>query len=158
MLGFHIQGLRIKKGKKTTRTQMCDVHTDANIIAERNIPVEFNSIQEHGVELAWFIDPKCQYLGDDGVYHQVLTEKSIVPLFAWQGNGGKEIAKEVMAARALAVDARRNEIVNLASRDKIRQAFKKHGQGMQMERLQTIVSFVCGTMLILGTMVWVGGC
>jgi len=131
---------------------MCDLLTDDGRLVELEILAEYSCMVDDTLRLGWLIDSDNQYLAPDGTWRQILTEKSMIPV-----STRKESA-HLGDGESDSLELLDNDVFKLAAEDAVADQFRKADQNSLLDKLQWIVSVVCGTFLILGTMVWIGGC
>src|SRR3990170_2888065 len=71
---------QVKFGKIKKRSQICEILTDDGRWVDRELPVEYSCVVWEEAGLKFLLDPDNQYLAEDGLWHQILTETSAVPL------------------------------------------------------------------------------
>jgi len=144
---------QIKLGKRKERSQMCEVFTDDGRWIDRELPALNSCVDDEMVGTAFLLDPDNQFQAEDGNQHQLLTEKSQETLrlrkeqiHEEEGDGGKDELVEL-----------RNSLFRLTSEQKQAEQFKKAETSEAWNKFLWIVSIVCGTMVLIAGMNYIGG-
>lgn len=140
---------RITFGKRKARSVMVDLYTDDGRLVEIEIAAEYACMIDDDLRLAWMIDSENQYLHPDGTWRQVLSEKSMIPMCMRKVNVFTDGEHDEEDVEQLCKD-----VFKLAADDVVNDQFRKAARNAALEKLQWIVSIICGTMLCLGVMMW----
>lgn len=137
----------IKFGKRKERSQMCEILTDDGRWVDKELPALYSCVQDEQSGLAFLIDPQNQYLSEDNTWHQLLSEKSQVPICLREKSifqDGDNDEKELNDIS--------DQLFVLTSEQAQAEQFEKARQSEVWNKILWIVSIICGVMLLLGAM------
>ena len=135
---------RIKFGKIKERSQMCEVLTDDGRMIDKEFPVLYSCMDDESTGMAYMISPENQYKAEDGTMHQILTEKSQVPVCLRSEhylNDGVNDEKELENIG--------NEIFGLTFDQKMAEGYQKISDSSGWNKIILIVSIVMVTLLLI---------
>lgn len=146
-----IPGVRLT-GKRKGRSQICEVLTDDGRWLDKELPALYGCVDDEGAGLAFILDAANQYLAEDGYWHQLISEKSQVPIClreTSQYQNGVEDEKQLaeLASNIFVVSAERAQA----------EEFSKADMDDKMDKMLWIVCIVCGTLALFGAMAFFGG-
>ena len=137
----------IKLWKRKERSIICEVLTDDGRWIDKEMPVLNSFLADDGTRLAFLIDENNQYMAEDGNWHQLVTEKSIIPICLREtnmyqnGNNDKEELKKLA-----------DQIFKIRFKQAKAEQFSKAKQSESWNKFLWVVSIVCGTFLIIAAM------
>lgn len=126
---------------------MCEVFTDDGRWPDKELPVLSGCAADDETGMAFLINPDNQYLADDGTWHQLITEKSQIPICLRNKSvyeDGKNDEKELKDVS--------DDVYKMSFRQKQYEAIEKAKQSEIWNKLIWIVSIGCGTVLIIAAM------
>ncbi len=135
---------QIKLGKHKQRSQMCEVLTDDGRWVDIEIPAKFSCVDDEHSKMAFLLDPENQYWAEDNNWHQLLTEKSQLPLALRKQSvyqDGQNDEKEISKLG--------NDLFRLTWYQKKMEQFEKIKQSEVWNKLVLIVTIMCVTILII---------
>jgi len=143
---------QIKLGKRKERSQMCEVFTDDGRWKDKELPALNSCVDDESVGIAFLLDPENQYLAEDNNWHQLITEKSQIPLSLRKQNiyqGGHNDKAELAQLG--------NDLFKLTAEQKQAERFKNAQASEAWNKFLWIVSIVCGTMVLIAGMRYLWG-
>ena len=142
----------LKWGKRKTRSQMCEVFTIDGRWIDKEMPAFHSYMSVEEWTMAFLIDSNNQYQAEDGTWHQLITEKSQIPICLMQANvyqDGKDDEKELKELS--------DQIFKLTDEQAQAEQFAKAGKSEIWNKIMWIISIVCGTFLIVAAFSYFGG-
>jgi len=145
---------QIKFGKRKERSVMCEVFRDDGKWTVVELPALYSCVDNDMVKpgVAFLIDADNQYLAEDGNWHQLITEKSQIPICLRKVNmyqDGKNDDKEL--------EELGNELFIQTFEEKQVEAIEKAQQADKWDKVQRIVIIVCATILVIVGIRWITG-
>jgi len=141
---------QIKWGKHKEKSQMCEVLTTDGRLVIDEVPVTANSAVSDKYGCVFIIDYQEQYEAEDGTFHQLVSDKSRLPLMP--------VSETVLkAAKEKQLEGMVNDIFELTEDMKIYEQFANAKKSEFGETLKWIVSFVMGGFVIIAAIVHFGG-
>jgi hypothetical protein len=136
---------QVNLGKRKDKTQMCHVSTtDGRLVAEE-IPVVANCAMSDKFTALFLMDDTEQYLGPDGHFYQLYSDKSQIPLMPKSEAGKKALSEKNMAVSA-------NDIFDLTEEMKTYENIMSAKKNSFGETLKWIVSVVFGAFVIIAAL------
>lgn len=138
---------RITLGKRKERSQMCEILTDDGRWIDQELPALYSCVDWEDKGISFLLDSNNQYLAEDDNWHQLLSEKTQVPLCFRQTSiyqDGKDDEKDLKAVSG--------QLFKLTREDAKAQQFKKAKENEVWNRVVWAISIVCGTMLAIAAM------
>ena len=133
---------------------MCELFTDdGRLLTEYELPAHYKHVRDDGRRNAWLIDSDNQHKGEDGHWHQILNERSCVPLCLRKTSQYQDgIGDDDAELQKVADDI-------FKSTDERAQAeqFEKAEQSEAWNKIIWVVSIVCGTVLLVVGIRYFGG-
>jgi len=143
--------LTIKLGKRKERSQMCELMTTDGRWTDIELPVS-GCLDYEKPRLSFLIDSQNQYLAEDNQWHQLLTENSVIPICLRKRSvyqDGENDEKELSELGDQLYEQRYNQAKA--------EQFEIAKQSESWNKFLWLVSIVCGTMLIVAAMNFIGG-
>jgi hypothetical protein len=134
----------IKLGKRKERSLMCEVFTDDGRWVDREMPALSSCVDDEATGMTYLIDGDNQFLAEDNNWHQLLTEKSQIPLCLRKTSVYQDGKNDDVELKAVSDD-----IFKLAFSQRQMEALKKAKSEDVWTKFTWIVSIVCGTILII---------
>ena len=134
---------QIKMGKRKERSQMCKLITDDGRLVDRELKVDYGAMVDQAAGTLWQIDTEGQYMADDNVWYQILTEVSEYPVSTKAVDDPdyqKKMEKNSDVVYRLTFNQKQNEFFNQIKTDS------------QWGKMTLIISIVMGSMIIIAGM------
>ena len=139
----------IKLGKRKARSQMCEVFTDDGRWLDKEYPALYSYVEDEEAGMTYILDPENQFKAEDNTMHQLLTEKSAIPLCLRQANAYQD--KDGVAKTNDLVTLG-NDLFRLTSKQKMAEQFRAIQVNDAWNKFIWIVSIVCGSMVVIAGM------
>ena len=142
----------IKFGKRKERSQMCEIFTDDGRWVDKEYPAYSSCVADENTRLAFLLDSANQYRAEDGNDHQLLTEKTSIPLrlrVASKYQNGDNDQEEMKTLR--------NSIFKMVFRQKQTEGIDEVKKQTAMEVLYKIVIVISATILVIVGIRWISG-
>ena len=143
---------QIKFGKRKERSQMCELFTDDGRWVDVELPALNSCVDDEPFSKAYLLDPENQFLAEDNNWHQLITEKSQIPLSLREQNiyqNGENDEKEL--------EALSNSLFRLTAEQKQAEQFKKAQSTEAWNKFLWIVSIVMGSLILIAGMRYLWG-
>jgi len=143
----------LKFGKRKGRSLICEVFTEDGRWFDKELPVELGCVDSSAPVFAGIIDPENQFQAADGTWHQLISEKSDIPICLRKksiyedGNQDEEDKKKV-----------RDGIFRVAFKKEQAEALENAKASEAWNRLTAIVTIVCVTLFLIVGMTFLRGC
>jgi len=143
---------QIKWGKRKERSVICEALTDDGRWVDREMPALSSCVDDEVAGMAFLLDDENQYLAEDGNWHQLISEKSQVPICLRKiskyhdGNKDDEQLKGVS-----------DDIFGLTYQQKQMEALENINKSDAWDKLYRIVIIISSTILIIVGIRWAAG-
>jgi len=144
---------QLKFGKRKERSLVCEVFTDDGRWPNKELPVLNSCADDANVGMSFIIDPDNQFLAEDGNWHQLVSEKSEIPICLRKESTLQDGKDDEGELKQLGHD-----IFRVSFKKELAEALENAKQSEAWNKLTWIVSIVCGTVLIIFMMQYLGGC
>lgn len=130
---------------------MCEVLTDDGRWIDKELPALYSCVDDEPTGMAFLIDPDNQFLAEDGNWHQLLTEKSEIPLCLRKQSVYQDGKNDEDELNDLG-----NNIFGLTFEKRQAEAVANAKASDVWNKLTWIVSIGCGTLLLIAGMRLIG--
>ncbi|MCK9571572.1 hypothetical protein M0R72_21660 [Candidatus Pacearchaeota archaeon] len=141
---------QISLGKNKEKSQMCEVVTTDGRLVVDEIPVTANCADSDKRGCAFIIDNSEQYLAEDGSFHQLVSDKSRLPLMPVS-----EV--ELIKKKEKELDGIADDIFDLTEDMKINEQFANARKNDRGDVIKWVVSIVMGAFVIIAAMQYLWG-
>jgi len=135
---------QIKLGKRKERSQMCEILTDDGQWIDEEIPALSSCVADDKRKMAFLIDPANQFRAEDGYDHQLITEKTSVPLSLRVQSKYQDGKNDIQDMKSL-----RNSIFRVVFRQKQTEGIEEVQRGEMWDKAFKIVVVVSATILVI---------
>ena len=142
---------QIKFGKRKTRSQMFEILTIDGRWIDVELPVSFNCSDDEARGGAFLLDSDNQYEAEDGTMHQIVSEKSLIPICMISQSKLLDGKNDDAELKKISED-----VFNLTFEQKKAEQFAKLKKNEIWDKALWIVSIVCGTFLVIAAFNYFG--
>jgi hypothetical protein len=144
---------QIKWGKRKERSVVCEFLTDDGRWVDRELPSPtVGCVADDETRLAFLIDPDNWFLAEDGNWHQLLTEKSHIPLCLRNTNIYQDGHNDGKKLKTVS-----DELFELSYEQRQVEAVESAKQEDSWDKIMRIVIIVCATILVIVGIRWAAG-
>jgi len=138
-------------GKRKERSQICEVLTDDGRWIDKEFPALYSCVDDEVTGTAFHLDGENLFLDKDGTWHQLLTEKSEIPICLRKQSmyqNGDNDEKELADLG--------DDIFKIFFDQRIAEALSKADDDSVVNKMIWIVGILCGTALVFGAIHYFG--
>lgn len=145
---------RITLGKVKERSIMCNIRTIDGRFRVIELPAQENCVIWEGLThpKKFLINPKNQFQAEDGHWHQTYDERSQIPLCLREQSYLKDGDNDAAELKEIG-----HQLFKITSDQTEAEQYEKLSQGETWNKVMWIISIVCGTMLLIAGMNYLGG-
>lgn len=151
-IGIERASIHINLGKRKERSQMCELFTDDGRLIDMELPALNSCVDSESLGIAFLLDPQNQFLAEDNNWHQLITEKSQIPL-SLRNQAIVKDGEQTIAELNLLGDG----LFKLTAEQKQAEQFRKAQSTEVWNKFLWIVSIVCGSFVIIAGMRYIWG-
>ena len=146
-----VPSFQIKLGKRKERSQMCELLTDDGRWIDIELPALYSCMADESLHSTYLIDADNQFLAEDNNWHQLLTEKSQVPLCLRKESIYQDGVDDITELNNLA-----NDLFRLTSKKKQSEQFIQMNKDATWNKILWLVTIICSTMIVIAgaQMLW----
>lgn len=141
---------QLKIGKRKERSQVIEALTDDGRWIDHELPVNNSCMPWEEVQMAFLVDSDNQYQAEDGNWHQLITEKDMIPLCLRKPNG-------LQCEKSKELENLGNGIFKVSFEQKLLEGIVKAKTSESWNKFVWIVSIVCGAMVMIAGIRYFGG-
>jgi hypothetical protein len=141
---------QIHFGKTKEKSQMFEIITTDGRLPVEEIPVIANCADSEKHGAAFIIDYQEQYQAEDGTFHQLVSDKSQLPLLP-------KSEQKLFEAKEKELNGMAKDIFELTEDKKIDEQFEAAKNNDRGDVIKWVVSVVMGAFVIIAAMQYIWG-
>jgi len=131
---------------------MCEIFTPDGRWIDKELPALNSCVDDEVVGTAFLLDAKNQFLAEDNNWHQLITEKSQIPLCLREQSIYQDGKNDETELKTLSDD-----LFRLTAEQKMAEQFKKAKQDVMGGRIVLIVSIIFSAFVLIAGMRYLWG-